>query len=246
MSGSKSSGSGGVGSVSGARSEAAALEPVALTVHSLPTPALADDPRVRHGRIKMLLVLLVCAAPVIASYFTYYVIRPQGGTQHGELIDPQRPLPAAQSLPLTDLRGGAVAPASLQGQWLFIVVAGGACDALCERQLYLQRQLRETLGKNKDRVDRVWLVDDEAPVRDALAPALAGVTVLRAPREALAQWLQSSPGHGLADHFHMVDPLGNYMMRFPAPSDAGRIKRDLDRLMRASASWDEPGRAAKP
>jgi hypothetical protein len=34
--------------------------------------------RTRHGRWKMLGVLLVCAAPVIASYFTYYVIRPEG------------------------------------------------------------------------------------------------------------------------------------------------------------------------
>jgi hypothetical protein len=221
------------------------MEPVGLTVHSL-TPTLADDPRVRHGRIKMLFVLLVCAAPVIASYFTYYVIRPQGGTQHGELIDPQRPQPSAASLPLTDLRGAAVAPASLKGQWLFVVVAGGACDALCERQLYLQRQLRETLGKHKDRVDRLWLIDDQVPLRPELASALAGVTVLRVPRAALAQWLAAAPGQSLADHLHMVDPLGNYMMRFPAPSDAGRIKRDLDRLMRGSASWDEPGRPGQP
>jgi hypothetical protein len=243
MSGSKSSAPGGVG---GARSEAAALEPVSLTVHSLPTPALADDPRVRHGRVKMLLVLLVCAAPVIASYFTYYVIRPQGSARHGELIDPQRPLPAADALPLTDLRGEAVTPASLKGQWLLIVVSGGACDALCERQLYLQRQLRETLGKNKDRLDRVWLVDDDAPLRAELLPALAGVTIQRVPGAKLSTWLLAAPGRVLADHFHVVDPLGNYMMRFPAPSDANGIKRDLDRLMRASASWDEPGRAAKP
>jgi hypothetical protein len=42
----------------------------------------------------MLAVLLVCAAPVIASYFTYYVVRPEGRRNYGELIDPQRPLPA--------------------------------------------------------------------------------------------------------------------------------------------------------
>lgn len=215
-----------------------------MTVHSLPTPALADDPRVRHGRFKMLLVLLVCAAPVIASYLTYYVIRPQARMQHGELIDPQRPLPAASGLPLKDRVGAPVAPASLKGQWLLIVVAGGACDAPCERQLYLQRQLRETLGKNKDRVDRLWLIDDDAPLRAELMPALAGVTVLRVPAAALSQWLLAAPGHGLAEHFHLVDPLGNYMMRFLAPSEANGIKRDLERLMRASAAWDEPGRPA--
>ena len=41
----------------------------------------------------MLLVLLVCAAPVIASYFTYYVVRPEGRRNYGELIEPQRPFP---------------------------------------------------------------------------------------------------------------------------------------------------------
>ena len=35
------------------------------------------------------------------------------------------------------------------------------------------------------------------------------------------------------------------MMRFPAGLDlaaAGKAKRDLDRLLRASASWDQAGR----
>jgi hypothetical protein len=44
---------------------------------------------------------------------------------------------------------------------------------------------------------------------------------------------------------YVVDPMGNWMMRFPARMDAAgasRAKRDLDRLLRASASWDEPGR----
>lgn len=222
-------------------SDARAAEPLSFAVHSLPAPTLPDA-RVRHGRLKMLLVLLVCAAPVIASYITYYVIRPQGGTNHGVLIEPQRPLPGAGALPLTNLQGAEVRPATLQGQWLLISVAGGACDALCERQLYLQRQLRESLGKNRERLDRVWLIDDAAPVRPELKAALEGATVLRVPREALAGWLQAAPKQTLAAHLHLVDPLGNYMMRFPAPSDAPAIKRDIEKLLRASTSWDLPGR----
>ena len=38
--------------------------------------------RTRRGRLKMLAILLICAAPVIASYFTYYVIRPEGRTNY--------------------------------------------------------------------------------------------------------------------------------------------------------------------
>ena len=190
----------------------------------------------------MLLVLLVCAAPVIASYFTYYVIRPQARNNYGDLIQPQRPLPALSDLPLEDLNGTRIAPVSLKGQWLLIVVAGGECNQVCERQLYLQRQLREALGKNKERVDRVWLVDDSKPVRADLLDALKGATVVRAPKAALEAWLLAAPGQSIDAHFHLVDPIGNYMMRFPVPSDGDRIKRDLEKLLRASASWDEPGR----
>jgi hypothetical protein len=32
------------------------------------------------------------------------------------------------------------------------------------------------------------------------------------------------------------------MMRVPADPDPTRVKRDLDKLLRASAGWDRPGR----
>ncbi len=215
-------------------------------MHSLPSPdgvAQDDARRTVSGRWKMLAVLLVCAAPVIASYFTYYVIRPEGRRNFGVLIEPQRPVPA---LTATPLQGPPVTLESLRGQWLLLAVAGGACDAACENHLYLQRQLREALGKDKDRLDRVWLVNDTAPVREALLPALAGAIVLRVDGAALAQWLQPASGQPLSGHLYVVDPMGNFMMRFPAGLDregAARAKRDLERLMRASASWDQAGRS---
>jgi hypothetical protein len=221
-------------------------EPLALTVHSLPSPQQAFDGaqrrRTARGRWKMVAVMLCCAAPVVASYFTYYVVRPETRRVYGELIDPQRPLP---DQPATTAGGQSVNLRALKGQWLLVTVADAACDALCEQQLYLQRQLRESLGREKDRLDRVWLVSDAAPLPERLAKALTGATVLRVPPDRLAQWLAPAPGHVLAEHFFLVDPLGNWMMRFPARMDvpgAAKAKRDLDRLLRAAASWDEPGR----
>jgi hypothetical protein len=219
-------------------------EPLGLTVHSLPVPqeALArDSRRTALGRWKMLAVLAICAAPVVASYLTYYVIRPQGRPNYGELV-PERPLPA---LSATSLDGAGVSLRSLRGQWLLVSVAGGACDAACERHLYLQRQLRESLGKDKDRVDWVWLVADGKPVRQALLPALAQATVLRVDEAQLQRWLAPAPGRALGDHLYLVDPMGNWMLRFPAElglATAPKAKGDLERLLRASASWDQPGR----
>jgi hypothetical protein len=215
---------------------------IQLSVHSLPQADASQMRRTRIGRIKMLLVWAVCAAPVVASYFMYYVVRPEGRTNHGALIQPVRPMPQAQALPLRNLEGAPVLPASLKGQWLLVSASSGDCSAACERVLYLQRQLRESLGRDKDRVDRVWLLTDVAPVKQALLPAMQQATVLRVPAADLGRWIEPEPGRALGDHLYLVDPRGDWMMRFPVDVDFTKAKRDLTRLLKASEAWDEAGR----
>ena len=219
--------------------------PLAFTVHTMPSP-VADDAarRTASGRAKMLLLLLVCAAPVIASYLAYFVIRPDGRTNYSDLITPTRPIPSG--LPLSDLDGRAFRPDALKGQWLLVVVAGGACDAVCEQHLWIQRQLREALGRDANRLDKVWLIDDAAVPRAETLTAIrsggAPTTVLRVPREALAAWLTVPAGERLESHMAIVDPMGDWMMRVPANPEPARLKRDVERLLRASSGWDRPGR----
>ena len=221
--------------------------PLEMTIHSMPqsdsVSGSADmAERTKSGRWKMLLVLLLCASPVIASYITYYFIRPEGRRNFGELINPQRIVP---NLNATLLGGASVNLQTLTGQWLLVSVSGGACDASCQKHLYLQRQLRESLGKEKDRLDWVWLVSDTAPIPDVLLPALKEATVLRLPAEQITTWMQPAASQQLADHLYLIDPMGNWMMRFPPGLDAAAAKKaksDIDRVMRASASWDKAGR----
>lgn len=221
-----------------------APEPVALTVHSMPAPeADASRRRTVSGRLKMLVVLLACAAPVVASYLTYFVIRPDGRSNYSELITPTRTLPAA--LELRTLGGEPVSANSLRGQWLLLVVAPAACDAACEQRLFMQRQLREMLGRERDRVDKIWLVtDDQAPSPALLASLTTDepARVLRVSRTALGRWLEPAPGQALENHLYVVDPMGEWMMRPPAAAEPQKVKRDLERLLRASAFWDRAGR----
>ena len=239
MSGSNSSAPGSANALPEAES------PLAFTVHSVRPPVLDDGElrRTKNGRLKMLLVLAICAAPVVASYLTYFVIRPEGRTNYSELIQPQRPIPA--DLPLAALNGGKVDAETLKGQWLMVVVSAAACDAVCAKHLWVQRQLRETLGRDADRVDKVWLIDDAGTPE---AKTLAGVTVnteatvLRVPKAELAKWLQPAPGQAIEDHLYIVDPLGNWMMRAPPNAEPAKLKSDVVKLLRAAAGWDKAGR----
>lgn len=231
------------GSKSSAPDAAPAADPLGLTVYDLTeTQASEQLRRTRSGRIKMLAMLLICAAPVIASYFTYFVIRPDGRTNYGALIQPTRSVP---ELTLQALEGPPVALRALRGQWLLVVVGPASCDAACEKRLHAQRQLREMLGRERDRLDKIWLVTDDTAPKPALRDAVLAeppVTALRFPRADLARWLAPEPGRELDEHLYLVDPMGEWMMRFPVDFDPTKVKRDIDRLMRASSSWDRPGR----
>jgi hypothetical protein len=222
-------------------------EPHALgmTVYDLPDPGAVADQDARRtwgGRLRMILVLLICASPVVASYLTYYVIRPASMKSFGELILPVKALPAIQA---QDLNGSTVPLQRLKGQWLLVSVAPAACDSECQQNLYLQRQIRAALGREKDRTDWVWLVSDEAKVDAQLVAGLTEAIVLRVPQAEIAKWLTPQTGQSLNDHLYLIDPHGDWMMRFPAKlktDQAPQLRRDWERLLRAAASWDQPGR----
>jgi hypothetical protein len=100
-------------------------------------------------------------------------------------------------------------------------------------------------GRERDRIDKLWLVTDDAPVKPELRAALAAAPatqVLRVPAAELTAWLAPAPGESLASHLYLVDPMGRWMMRAPAALEPAKFKRDLERVLRASASWDTPGR----
>lgn len=231
------------GSNSSNPADSAAAEPIQLAVHSMPRLDVAAQRRAGAGRGKLLLILLACAAPVIASYFTYYVIRPEGRSNYAALIEPAREIPAA--LPLVDLQGRAVSASTLRGQWLIVVTGPSDCNSDCEKRLFAQRQLREMTGRERERIDKLWLVTDSAPIKPELLTALAATPatrVLRVPAVDLGKWLAAAPGESLESHVYLVDPMGRWMMRAPVQLDPAKFKRDIDRVLRASSSWDNAGR----
>ena len=192
------------------------------------------------GRWKLLLIIAVCAAPMIASYLSYYVIKPTGRTNYGTILDPrQYPMPELHARLLGDetpaVTGKPTGLTAYQGKWIMLTVDSGACADACQKKLIDIRQIRLTQGKEMDRIERVWLLTDDQPVATTLLREHDGLHVMHADVKALQGWLPVTGESQVSDHIYIIDPLGNLMMRFPKDADPNRIKKDLGKLLRASA-----------
>ncbi|WP_424193794.1 SCO family protein [Ampullimonas aquatilis] len=187
------------------------------------------------GRRKLMIVLVICALPMIASYISYYFIKPTGRLNYGKLLEPQKTIP---SLILTETNLVNFPIDSLKGKWLMITVGGAKCDQACEEQLFYLRQIRLAQGKDSDRITRLRLVTDNENVDSQLSEKYAGTLFLRADEKQIVAWLSEGEMESineLSTHIFLVDPLGNLMMRFPAQPDPSKVKKDIIRLLKASS-----------
>jgi peroxiredoxin len=193
----------------------------------------ADPQQRKRGRWMLWLVLLVCASPIIASYFTFYVIKPEKRSNYGTLIDQRaHPVPA---MALTTLDGKPAALEQFKGKWVMLMAAPGACDEACRKQLFAMRQLRAMQGKEMARIERVWLITDREPLDTIVIREYDGTHMLRADAKTVANWLPADPGTTVAGHIYMIDPLGHLMMRFPRDPDPRKVYKDIYKLLKASS-----------
>jgi hypothetical protein len=177
-------------------------------------------------------VIAVCIAPVAASYLAYYVFPPSGRINYGALIAP-RPAPA---VPLTTLDGRRFAFEELAGKWVLLAAAPAACDMPCAAALLQMRQQQLMTGKERERIERVWLVTDDAAVSPQLLRDFEGTIVVRAPAGPVREFL-APDGSNVAGHVWLIDPMSNLMLRWPLDPEPQRVKRDLARLLTASSHW---------
>jgi len=170
----------------------------------------------------------VAVLPVLTAYAMYYLWRPMAFTNYGQLIPP---------MPVADLAarqpdGTQFKLAALSGKWVFVIVDSGACDEYCRRKLYTIRQVRLTQGKDMERVERAWLIDDDQPPAPELALEYQGTHRIYARGSPLLRQLPADTS--VHDHIYIVDPLGNLMLRYPRDADPSKVKKDLTKLLQVS------------
>jgi len=173
-------------------------------------------------------ILAFCAAPTVAAWLAYFVWPPHARTNYGELIEPR----ALSDPELRRPDGTSFRLSQLRGKWVLLQVDSAACGEECRNKLVYMRQARLALGKDAERVERVWLVDDDAVPDPAVQREHDGLTVARAPRTTLLADLHAPKRP--ETYIFLVDPRGNLMLRFPSDPDGRKMLRDLANLLRAS------------
>nr|WP_216860393.1 hypothetical protein [Polynucleobacter hallstattensis] len=205
------------------------------------TDASVINTQTRRGRIQMLLLLLACAAPVIASYLAYYVFKPEGGkTNFGALVQPVQDMnPAWFDIPFN-------------GKWTLLVARpAGECtikNETCLEALFLMRQLRIAVGRESSRVQLVWVNTDGKAVDPEVLLAYdqktAGFQIVDLPvdpklRSEFDAWLNRD---GAGQKIQLIDPSPAKMMIFPvtnSPKEFGSIKKDLEKLLRLNRKGEK-------
>jgi cytochrome oxidase Cu insertion factor (SCO1/SenC/PrrC family) len=185
----------------------------------------------RTSRTQISLLVAVFFAPLAIAFALYYgAWRPGGQTNHGELIDPPRPL-APQAL--TGSNGEPIAADFLQGKWSLAFIGGGECEPRCREALTLMRQTRLALGDDLTRVQRVFLARDPCCDRSYLDAEHPGLIVVHANSPEADALLAPFP-HAAQGRIYIIDPLGNLMMSYAPDAKPKGLMEDMKKLLKLS------------
>lgn len=198
-----------------------------------------STPSPSAGKRKLLILALLFALPAALAFILYTSgWRPAVTANHGELVQPARPI---GDVTLDTLDGKRLTFSKPDKKWALVYFGSAHCLARCEQDLYKMRQVHLAQGKEADRIERVFVVTD-ATALDLLRYTLKdhpGMIVLVGPPAAVRQIAGQFgvPAGGALDgldRIYLVDPLGNFMMHYPPDADASGMRKDLARLLKVS------------
>ena len=190
------------------------------------------------------LIVVVCATPVVLATLTYYFFKPSQLLNYGELIQPpiqfdnvaveeiSRPVTESALIDTSPSISEVTNLRALKGRWILAYIApGNNCSEECKNTLYLTRQVRLMTGKNRFRVERMWITFREGlSLPDAKEKEFEGLWAFKADAAQIP--FNSAPKSFVG--VWIVDPLGRLIMKYPNGADPKKVYKDLSRLLKAS------------
>lgn len=182
----------------------------------------------RTNRRTLILLLIVMCAPFIASYTLFFMeVRPET-VNYGELLEVKQ----LSGSGLNQSNNTIFRTRDLRGKWALLSVDSGKCDEACRKKLYYMRQVRTVQNAEKDRIERVWLIDDDVKPGPEIMDEFKGTWLISAKDSELLKQLPAAGSQH--DYIYVIDPIANLMMRFPKDPDPAKMAKDIKRLLKVS------------
>jgi len=185
-----------------------------------------SDPQRTKGRMQFLLIAALFFGPLLFAGWLYYsgdALQPESRANHGALLEP--------IVNLVDAVPGSVIHDSRA--WRLLYAADGDCGEDCRNALYTLRQARLMLGKEMDRVERVFLHGEQRPDTLLAAEEHRGLVTLH-DAALLAVLVDQKPESLPAGGFYLIDPHGNLVLYFSPEIEPRDMVDDMKRLLKLS------------
>ena len=189
---------------------------------------MSASPQRRPGRLQFIVVAAAFLGPLLIAAWLYFQggsFAPTGRTNYGALLEP--------IINLDDALPGSAIHAHHAASWLLLYAREEPCDGRCREALHTLRQSRLILGKDMDRLTRVFLHGDTQPDTVFLAEKHRGLITLK---DASLNGLLNDqrPAELPAGGYFLIDPRGNLVMYFRPDLDPSDMVDDIKRLLRLS------------
>ncbi len=180
------------------------------------------------GRYTLLLIILILGSPVFLATGYYLMGFNPGSMNYGTLLEVQK----LKGDGLNQMDNTIFRMKDLHGKWTMVTIDSGECNEACKLKLFYMRQARIIQHTEKDRVERLWLIDDNKTVSDELREEHEGTLFISAKGSELIKAIETEKTH--RNHIYLVDFMGNLMMRFPEDLEPKKMSEDIKRLLHVS------------
>tara|TARA_B110000503_G_scaffold105513_1_gene157448 strand:- start:42440 stop:43105 length:666 start_codon:yes stop_codon:yes gene_type:complete len=216
-----------------------------------------SNPTTRNRMVLLLIGGIPLTVILAASWLWFFVAKGDldlvdmlGTANRGALVQPPRQL---DEYALLDETGATVTVSALEPRWTMLVPsAGGDCAESCEKTLYLTRQIHMAMGKEFNRLRRVYISDYTAQNTQLAVEKLSDGHPISAAGE-FARYL-STEHQGLqtlalsdasyaalfpeyatdANTWYLMDPAGWIMMSYNEEVPYKDVIADLKFLLKNS------------
>ena len=188
-----------------------------------------------QSRSYLIGIFIVFFGPLFFAMWLFYVPNSwlSSRTQnHGTLIQPVKPL---DDLTLVASGGEIWDKQQFMGKWTLLYVGDEICDLYCEASLFKMRQVRLTLGRDSQRVQRKYLGIDQEKNKQQINSIFKRYPNMQVNWFMLDKVLNVLSLYDLQKNsIYLIDPLGNLMMQYTKDATSKGMKKDLKRLLKVS------------